>query len=80
MSVLVSPQSDKKESIESLEEFSGNFVIRLITPPIASDPYRVDAGPLTISTRSISDWGIPDNPYTVDNPLTIGSPSIRTIV
>ena len=25
-------------SIESFEEFSGNFVIKLITPPIASEP------------------------------------------
>ena len=47
---------------------------------MASDPYKVEAGPLTISTLSIKDCGIPESPYTVDSPLTIGSPSIRIIV
>ena len=79
-SVFTSPQPERKESTASFDVFSGNRVIKLITPPMASDPYNVDAGPLMTSTRSISDCGIPDNPYTVDNPLTIGKPSIRIIV
>ena len=52
----------------------------LIKPPTASDPYKVEEGPLTISTLSIKDCGIPVKPYTVDNPLTIGIPSNKTIV
>ena len=38
ISVLISPQPDKKESTASLDVFSGNLVIKLITPPMASEP------------------------------------------
>ena len=56
------------------------LVIILIIPPIASEPYSEDAGPFTTSILSIKALGIPLNPYTVDNELTIGIPSIKTIV
>ena len=52
----------------------------LIIPPTASEPYKVDAGPFTISILSIKACGIPVKPYTVERPLTIGIPSIKTKV
>ena len=79
-SVLISPQEEEKLSTDKGLTFSGTFVIKFIIPPIASDPYKVEEGPLIISICSIKDCGIPVKPYTVDRPLTIGSPSIRTIV
>ena len=62
MSVLTSPHPERNESTENLDVFSGSLVIKLITPPMASEPYSVEAGPLITSTRSIRDFGIPDNP------------------
>src|SRR5690606_26946803 len=56
------------------------FVITFTTPPKASLPNRVEAGPFTTSILSIIEFGIPNNPYTVERLLTIGIPSIRTIV
>jgi len=47
---------------------------------MASEPYKVEAGPLTISTLSINDWGMPDSPYTVERPLTMGKPSMSIMV
>ena len=58
----------------------GFFVIIFINPPTASDPYKDDAGPFTISILSTKLLGMPDRPYTVDKLLTIGIPSISTIV
>ena len=37
-SVFASPQPEKKVSIENLGVFSVSLVIKLITPPMASDP------------------------------------------
>src|SRR5690606_37506199 len=65
---------------DSVGALSGLRVMTLISPPTASEPYNVEAGPLTISTRSISDVGIPVSPYTDANPLTMGIPSMRIMV
>ena len=48
-SVFTSPQEDEKLSIDNGLTFSGNFVIKFIIPPIASEPYKVEEGPLIIS-------------------------------
>src|SRR5215211_391622 len=58
----------------------GDLVIMLINPPMASDPYKPEAGPFTISIRSMSWLGIPNKPYTDERLLTIGIPSIVTMV
>ncbi|MNT75171.1 hypothetical protein D3C72_2140450 [compost metagenome] len=58
----------------------GALVMMLISPPTASLPYKEEAGPLTSSIRSTIELGMPDRPYTVDRLLTIGIPSISTIV
>ena len=79
-STFNSPQELVNASILKLYAFSGNLVIKLITPPIASDPYSVDAGPFITSICLIKDCGIPESPYTEDNPLTNGRPSINIIV
>ena len=62
MSVLTSSQELEKLSTKSIGELDGFFVIIFIIPPIASDPYRVDAGPFTTSTRWINACGIPVKP------------------
>ena len=46
-------------------------------PPMASLPYNEAAGPFTTSILSTILLGIPLKPYTVDNALTIGIPSIK---
>jgi hypothetical protein len=43
-------------------------------------PYKVEAAPLTTSILLIIELGIPDKPYTVPKALTMGMPSIVTIV
>ena len=48
-SVFTSPQEDEKLSIDNGLTFSGTFVIKFIIPPIASEPYKVEEGPLIIS-------------------------------
>ena len=53
-SVFTSPQELAYTSAEKRWAALGFFVIILIKPPTASEPYNVDAGPLTISTLSIS--------------------------
>ncbi|MNE00274.1 hypothetical protein D3C80_926800 [compost metagenome] len=57
-----SPQPVAKASAEKVGAFFGFLVMMLINPPTASLPYKEDAGPLTISIRSNSEFGIPDNP------------------
>ena len=42
------------EPVHSFETF---FVIILTTPPIASEPYNVEAGPRIISILSIAETG-----------------------
>src|SRR5690606_2045975 len=77
---LPSAQLVPNTSADSSGTWAGSLVMILIRPATASLPYKVDAGPFTISTRSISAWGIPLSPYTVDRPLTSGIPSISTMV
>ncbi len=78
--MFISPHELPKRSVDKIGELDGFFVMIFIIPPTASDPYKVEAGPFTTSTLSINAWGIPVNPYTVESPLTIGIPSIRTKV
>ena len=78
--MLSSPHELKKLSKFRLSTFSDDFVIKFITPPIASDPYNVEAGPFITSICLIIDCGIPESPYTEAKPLTKGSPSISIIV
>ena len=47
--------------IEAIQRSFGFFVIRLITPPSASEPYSADSGPRMISTRSTAAMG--SQPY-----------------
>ena len=54
MSVLISPQELANESEVNFGEFPGFLVMMLIIPPTASEPYKVDPGPFTISTLSIN--------------------------
>ena len=42
--------------------YCGRFVMTLINPPMASEPYKEEAGPFTISTLSIMEFGIPLSP------------------
>ena len=59
---------------------SAPLVMMLMTPPIASDPYNADLGPLTISilsTRSGDMFWIAAAPLV---PELILTPSIRTSV
>ena len=80
MSVLLSPHDVLMFSNVNLAELIGRLLITFITPPIASLPYKVDAGPFMISMRSTIELGMPDKPYTVDKLLTNGIPSMSTIV
>ena len=57
-----SPQELKNESVDNNGAFIGFLVITFRIPPTASDPYKVEAGPLTISTLSINACGIPVKP------------------
>ena len=61
-SALSSPHEVPKTSADNKGAFKGFLVIMLIKPPIASEPYSVEAGPFTTSTRSIKLLGIPDKP------------------
>ena len=61
-STLVSNQEVEKISAENKGAFKGFLVIILIKPPTASLPYKLEAGPLTTSTLSINEFGIPDKP------------------
>ncbi len=79
-STLVSSQEVENTSAENRGAFVGFLVMILIKPPTASLPYKEEAGPFTISIRSTNEFGIPDNPYTVDKLLTMGIPSIKTKV
>jgi hypothetical protein len=56
-----------------------DFVMILINPPQLHF-HRESGRPLTISIRSNKELGIPDKPYTVESPLTMGIPSIKTSV
>jgi hypothetical protein len=49
----------------------------LINPPQLH--FHREEGALTISIRSNKELGIPDKPYTVESPLTMGIPSIKTV-
>lgn len=61
-STACSPQLVVMISAENSGAFKGFFVMILISPPTASDPYKLDAGPFTISIRSIRELGIPNKP------------------
>ena len=59
-SALVSSQLVVNTSADTLGAFVDFLVITLMTPPIASLPYKVEAGPLIISIRSTREFGIPE--------------------
>ena len=61
-STLVSNHEVEKISAENNGAFKGFLVMMLIKPPTASLPYKLEAGPFTISILSISEFGIPDKP------------------
>jgi hypothetical protein len=77
MSTFTSPQPVAKASAKKRAHFL-DFVMILINPQLHF--HREEAGPLTISIRSNKELGIPDKPYTVESPLTMGIPSIKTKV
>ena len=65
-----------KPTVAEPPSLVGVFVMTLITPLIASEPYRADAAPLSTSTRSMDPVGIELRPPL---PLRfIGTPFTRT--
>ena len=61
-SIECSNQDVENMSNETFGAIEASFVIMLINPPTASLPYKLEAGPFTISIRSINEFGIPDKP------------------
>ncbi|MNE93360.1 hypothetical protein D3C80_1912010 [compost metagenome] len=57
--------------VHSFETF---LVIMLTTPPMASEPYNVDAGPRMTSIRSIADIGGIKLLFDSPNPFGVMSP------
>ena len=62
ISVFISPQEVAKTSTANFGLSFGSRVITFIKPPTASEPNKVDAGPLTTSVWAIILFGIPFNP------------------
>ena len=67
-------------TIVPLRESVGVFEMKLITPPIALSPYKVDPHPFIISTCCKSRGGILKTPNDPENPSYSGSPSLIILV
>ncbi|MNG00905.1 hypothetical protein D3C84_838630 [compost metagenome] len=68
------------ERLPENRSFTGLFVITLMTPPIASEPYKADEAPFTISILSIFPTETLDKSKTPEVLPTSGTPSIRIMV
>ena len=62
------------------ESSPGRRDTRFTSPATAPAPYKVDAGPLMISTRSRSSGGVCRSPNPPESPSYKGNPSFRTCV